>query len=48
MNNPWDAKNYYAFMKIEDMSEEYTWNDSKRVFVGKTSDITTGTVVSAD
>lgn len=48
MNNPWDAKNYYAFMKIEGMNETYSFNDSARTFIGETSPITNGTVVSAD
>lgn len=46
MNNPWDAKNYYAFMKVEGMKDTYTWNDSKRTFIGEISQITNGTVVT--
>ena len=40
MNNPWDAKNYYTFMKIEGCTSEYTWNGSRQ-FIGKTSELTT-------
>ena len=40
MNNPWDAKNYYTFMKIEDCTSEYTWNGSRH-FIGKTSPLMT-------
>lgn len=38
MANPFDAKNYYAFMKIENCTSEYTWNGSRH-FIGETSDI---------
>lgn len=37
MNNPWDAKNYYAFMKIEGMNDTYTWNEGTRKFISETS-----------
>ena len=40
MNNPWDAKNYYTFMKIEDCTSEYHWNSSRH-FIGKTSPLMT-------
>ena len=40
MNNPWDAKNYYTFMKIEGCTSEYTWNGSRQ-FIGKTSPLMT-------
>ena len=37
MSNPWDAKNYYAFMKITDLvNGKYTWA-GERYFVGPTS-----------
>ena len=38
MSNPWDAKNYYAFMKITDLvgGEGYNWG-GQRHFVGQTS-----------
>ena len=40
MNNPWDAKNYYTYMKIEGCTSEYTWNGSRH-FIGKTSPLMT-------
>ena len=40
MNNPWDAKNYYTYMKIEGCTSEYTWNGSRH-FIGETSPIMT-------
>ena len=40
MNNPWDAKNYYTFMKIEGCTSEYTWNGSRH-FIGETSPLMT-------
>lgn len=43
MNNPWDAKNYYAFMKITDMTTPYAWGDSRN-FIGKLSAIKTNGV----
>lgn len=43
MNNPWDAKNYYAFMKITDMTTPYHWSDSRN-FIGKLSAIKTNGV----
>ena len=43
MSNPWDAKNYYAFMKISDLvNGKYTW-DGERYFVGPTSPLTLNT-----
>lgn len=37
MSNPWDAKNYYAFMKITDLvGGEYNWG-GQRHFIGQTS-----------
>lgn len=39
MSNPWDARNYYAFMKIDlGIDSTYTW-DSKRKFIGQVSPI---------
>lgn len=29
MNNPFDAKNYYHFMKVENMTAPYTWNGDR-------------------
>jgi hypothetical protein len=29
MANPWDARNYYHFMKISDMTTGYTWDGSR-------------------
>jgi hypothetical protein len=41
MSNPWDAKNYYAFMKISGVGngESYNWNSTGRTFISKPSDI---------
>ena len=36
MNNPFDAKNYYHFMKVEKMTDSYTWN-GERHFIAKPS-----------
>ena len=34
MSNPWDAKNYYAFMKVTDLANgKYTWNDERHFIV---------------
>lgn len=30
MNSPWDARNYYHFMKITGLSNPYAWNGSRR------------------
>lgn len=32
MDNPWDAKNYYHFMKVDTMTTPYTW-DASRQFI---------------
>ena len=44
MSSPWDAKNYYTFMKITDMNRGYTFSETDRVFLAPTSPITNGTV----
>jgi hypothetical protein len=44
MSSPWDAKNFYTFMKITDVSTGYNFNETKRVFVAPVADITNGTV----
>lgn len=38
MANPWDARNFYHFMKISDMTEPYAWGENRN-FIGKTSDV---------
>ena len=38
MSNPWDAKNYYHFMKISGLTTVYTWN-SQRSFIARPSDM---------
>ena len=38
MSNPWDAKNFYHFMKIEGTYSPYQWNTSRQ-FIAKPSDI---------
>ena len=44
MSSPWDAKNYYTFMKITDMNAGYSFSSTERVFLAPTSPITNGTV----
>ena len=44
MSSPWDAKNYYTFMKITDMNTGYSFSATDRVFLAPTSPITNGTV----
>jgi hypothetical protein len=39
MSNPWDARNYYAFMKVDlaaGWGEGYAWGD-KRFFIAEPS-----------
>lgn len=38
LSNPWDAKNFYCFMRITDVSAPYKWS-SERQFIGETSKI---------
>lgn len=38
MSNPWDAKNFYHFMKVTDTYSEYNWG-GQRHFIAKPSDI---------
>lgn len=38
LSNPWDAKNFYCFMRITDVSKPYYWS-SERQFIGDTSKI---------
>lgn len=38
LSNPWDAKNFYCFMRITDVSKPYHWS-SERQFIGDTSKI---------
>lgn len=44
MASPWDAKNYYTFMKITQMNTGYSFSSDNRVFLAPTSQITNGTV----
>lgn len=44
MSSPWDAKNYYTFMKITDMNAGYSFSSTERVFLAPTSPINNGTV----
>lgn len=44
MSSPWDARNYYTFMKITNMNEGYNWMETNRVFLAPTSPINNGTV----
>lgn len=48
MSNPWDAKNYYTFMKITQMNTGYKFNETARVFLAPTSPIANGTVYKQD
>lgn len=38
MSNPWDAKNYYHFMKVEGTTDSYQWNSSRH-FIAEPSPI---------
>lgn len=38
MANPWDARNFYHFMKIDGVSDPYTWNH-ERNFIATPSDV---------
>ena len=51
MSNPWDAKNYYAFIKVQGLTDAYSWNgtalaagDVGRHFLQDVSTITNGTI----
>lgn len=44
MNSPWDARNYYTFMKITHMNGQYQFGEGLRQFVGATSTVNNGTV----
>ena len=44
MSSPWDAKNFYTFMKITGVNSGYEFN-AHRMFVAPTSPITNGTVL---
>lgn len=44
MSSPWDAKNFYTFMKITGVSTGYSFTDKSRVFVAPSAPITNGTV----
>ena len=44
MSSPWDAKNYYTFMKISGMSDPYAFSAGTRQFVAPTAPIKNGTV----
>ena len=45
MSSPWDAKNYYTFMKITGYNQSYTFGTGDRMFVGKTTTVSNGTVM---
>ena len=44
MSSPWDAKNYYTFMKITGMNDPYAFSSGSRQFVAPTAPIKNGTV----
>ena len=43
MSSPWDAKNYYTFIKVTGMNAHYSWNDSDRTFLSPLAQRTNGT-----
>ena len=44
MSSPWDAKNYYTFIKVTGLTGvTYGWNDTTRSFLGTLSKRTNGT-----
>ena len=46
MANPWDAKNYYTFMRITGVGTEGTYNwDTQRQFIAKTSPLPAETLM---
>ena len=38
MSNPWDARNFYHFMKVTGTTGTYEWSGSRH-FIAKPSDI---------
>ena len=38
MSNPWDAKNYYCFMKVTGLTDTYQWNGDRR-FIAEPSKV---------
>lgn len=44
MSNPWDARNYYAFMKVTGVNSPYTFSSTNRTFLAPISEIKNGTV----
>ena len=44
MSSPWDAKNFYTFMKITGVTGSYDFSHTARVFVTPSAPITNGTV----
>lgn len=42
MSNPWDARNYYHFMKIGNMTDGYEWNGSRHFIATPSSVQLTG------
>jgi hypothetical protein len=44
MSSPWDAKNYYTFMKVTGMNDPYAFSSGSRQFVAPTAPIKNGTV----
>ena len=43
MSSPWDAKNYYTFIKVTDLNGGYTFSNHERYFLGTLSKRTNGT-----
>jgi hypothetical protein len=43
MNSVWDAKNYYHFITIKDLTRGYTFNDNRH-FIQTYSEVKNGTL----
>ena len=43
MSSPWDARNYYTFIKVTGLNGGYKWNDTTRSFLGTLAKRTNGT-----
>lgn len=43
MSSPWDARNYYTFIKVTGLNTGYTWNGNERLFLGTLAQRTNGT-----
>jgi len=48
MSSPWDAKNYYSFMKVTGVNDPYTFSQGQRQFLAPTTTIKNGTVFNQE